>query len=742
MKTHLSLSLLIALASSTAYVQAADAPSSDEVGKLATVKVSADTEETSENTGSYAEKKSRAASRLNLNIKETPQSVSVITREQMDQRGLSTLEDVLNATPGVYTTRLDSERTSYYARGFAITNRQIDGLPVGDNSPRFDNFFFDRIETIKGATGLLGSTGNPSATINMVRKRPTAEFQANAGVTVGRWNNQRVEADVSSALNSSGSIRGRAMVANTDKDSYMDYYHLDSTIGMVIVEADVGDSTWVTLGYQYQDNSPKGSTWGAVPYWNQDGSLANMPRNFSLTASWSEIRETDKTLFAEVQHEFDNEWSAKAVISQTVSDSNWLVAFGGSGFPNPSTGAGLSLWTGIYPYSENKKLNLDLYASGPFELFGRKHELIAGYSGFTSRTTTDNVTTDVKYPAQIPDYRTWKGDIPKPTYVKNGSGSENTTDIYGFYTTARFSLSDPLNLILGARLTDYEYEPKSWTASTPKKLSADPRKQDMITPYVGLTYDINQRFTAYLSYADMFTPSSRKNRDNDYLDPETGVNYEVGVKSDWNDGEFLTTFAAFWSEKDDLAVADEEYNTSVKDAIANGAKPEDFKVLTAYIASGQGLKIDGLEFEAIGLLSDSWNLSYGYTYVNSVTSAISSELTNVPQHQMKISTSYTLPNTLWQGAEKFTLGGAVNWQDKISHKWGGAPVNSIGNGVIEQGAYSLASAHIAYQINSTFSANLNIDNLFDKEYYTNVGFYNGIYWGEPRNLKLSLRAKF
>ncbi|MCR6651391.1 MAG: TonB-dependent siderophore receptor [Cellvibrionaceae bacterium] len=745
MRKQISIPLMIAVATcQITTTQAADSTASQsEMGRLEAVKVTADAEgDTTENSGSYVAKKSRGAARLNLDLKETPQSVSVITREHMDQRGLSNIEDILNAAPGVYTTRLDSERSAYYSRGFAITNHQIDGLPVGDNSPRFDNFFFDRIEIVKGATGLMGSTGNPSATINMVRKRPTAEFQANLGAAFGRWDHQRLEADVSSPLNSTGSVRGRAMVADTDEDSYMDFYHLDSTVAMAVVEADAGENTLVTLGYQYQKNSPTGSTWGAVPYWNRDGSMANMPRNFSLTADWSRIREIDKTLFAELQHEFGNGWLVKGVVAHTVSDSDWMVAYGGSGFPDPATGEGLSLWTGIWPYSENKKLNLDLYATGPFALWGRTHELIAGYSGFTSRNISDNVTTDVQYSPQIPDYRIWTGNIPRPTYEKNGSGSEDTTDLYGIYTTARFDLSDPLKLIVGARFSDYEYESKSWTASTPKSPSSDPSKKDMLTPYVGLTYDINRRFTAYASYADMFTPSSRKDRNNHYLDPETGINYELGIKSDWNDGKLLTTLAAFWSEKDDVAIADVAYNLMVQEAIANGASPEDFQVLTAYIATGQGLKVEGFEVEAIGLLSDDWNISYGYTYVNSINSQVASELTNVPQHQMKISTSYTLPGSLWRGAEKLTLGGGLNWQSDISNEWGGAPANSVGNGVIRQDSYFLANAFMHYQINDFISANFNIDNMFDKKHYTNVGFYNGIYWGEPRNMKISLRARF
>lgn len=125
------LFIVVALVAS-AFVQAhaEEAESAQAVGQLKTVKVKAKADDATENTGSFAAKKSRTSSRLDMDLKETPQSISVITREQMDQRGLSNIEDILNATPGVYTTRLDSERSAYYARGFAITNRQIEVRPV------------------------------------------------------------------------------------------------------------------------------------------------------------------------------------------------------------------------------------------------------------------------------------------------------------------------------------------------------------------------------------------------------------------------------------------------------------------------------------------------------------------------------------------------------------------------------------------------------------------------------------
>ncbi|OTG85263.1 TonB-dependent siderophore receptor [Acinetobacter sp. ANC 4558] len=700
---------------------------------LKTITVTATKSDKTEGTGSYKANKSKSASKLNLSLRETPQSVSVITQQQIEERNLITIDDILAATPGVTVTKQDSERSSYYARGFSITNRQIDGMPVGDNSPRADSFFFDRIEVIKGASGLLGSTGNPSATINMIRKRPNKEFTGNVSSSYGSWDNTRVTADVSIPLTESGSVRSRVMAAYTDKESYMDFYKLKSTAAMGIIEADLTENTTAAFGFQFQDNEPNGSTWGTVPYFNADGSRANLPRNFSLTTNWSSIKHRDKTFFADIQHNFNNEWLVKAAVGHSTSNNNWLVAYGASGFPDPVTGKGLGLWTQVSPYSESKKMHLDLYATGPFQVLGRKHELILGYSGYKSETTSQKVKSFIDYPSQIPDYRDWTGNLPKPTYEKTGAGSKTTTELFGYYSTVRFDLADPLKLILGGRYNLYDYKNETWTANTGKVLSDKPRHFKRFVPYAGLVYDINSHYSAYVSYTDMFTPSGKKDRTGSYLDPEVGSNTELGIKAEFLDATLLTTAALFWSSVKDLAIPDKEYN----DAIPVGENIE-----MAYLASGKGLKVNGFEIEAIGKLQNNWNISAGYTYVNSVSSAISKSTTTIPQNQIKLFTSYTLPESLWNGANKLTIGGGVNWQSEVSQNWGGAPKNAYNNGIIVQKAYYLASAFANYKFSEELSASINVNNLFDKKYYLNVGFYNGVYWGEPRNVTVSLRAKF
>ena len=147
---------------------------------------------TTEGTGSYTTSETVAATRLPLSLRETPQSVTVITRQRMDDQQLNSVQDVLENTTGVTSYQSDSERTSFYSRGFLINNIQYDGIPTvvgdiinGSGIGSLDTAFYDRVEVVRGATGLLTGTGNPSAAINLVRKRPTREFSAAASLGAG-----------------------------------------------------------------------------------------------------------------------------------------------------------------------------------------------------------------------------------------------------------------------------------------------------------------------------------------------------------------------------------------------------------------------------------------------------------------------------------------------------------------------------------------------------------------------------
>src|SRR5690606_14918853 len=205
-------------------------------------------EPSSEETGTYTIGTTTSATRLNTSLRETPQSVSVITRQQLDDFRILSVNEALSYATGIKVEQFETDRTEYTARGLNITNFQIDGLvsPIsfsGTNYGDLDVAVYDRIEILRGANGLVAGIGNPSATINFVRKRPTKDFQAKVDLSAGYWDNRRIDADISSALNTDGSVRGRLVAVHQDRNSYLDRYSAERNVIYGVMEADLTDNT-------------------------------------------------------------------------------------------------------------------------------------------------------------------------------------------------------------------------------------------------------------------------------------------------------------------------------------------------------------------------------------------------------------------------------------------------------------------------------------------------------------------
>src|SRR5690606_27795097 len=200
--------------------------------------------ESSEQSKSYIIQNSSTASKLDISLKETPQTVNVVTRQQLDDFALDNTRDVLRNTPGITVSNQETERTSYLARGFEISNVLVDGVGIplegyNYNNDNPDSFLFDHIEVVKGANALNNGIGDPGATINMIRKRPTFDLQAAFNASYGSWNTQRYEADLSSPLTQDGKVRGRVFGYQQTGDSYLDRYELEKNGIGAVLEADV-----------------------------------------------------------------------------------------------------------------------------------------------------------------------------------------------------------------------------------------------------------------------------------------------------------------------------------------------------------------------------------------------------------------------------------------------------------------------------------------------------------------------
>ena len=726
---RLRLALFSLAAAMVLPAQAADALPGDTPVTMPAVTVLGQSTAGTEGTQSYTAGEARSATRMELTLRETPQSVSVITRQLLDDLGAVRLDQALAQTTGIQVGQNDTERTRFYARGFGINNIQIDGMARGGNAPLQDTILYDRIEVVRGATGLMGGKGDPSATINMIRKRPTKEFQASAGLIMGRWDDQRFEADLSTPLNADASVRARTALAWQKRDSYLDMYHERKTVGMLIVEADVRPGSLLTAGVDFQDNQPTGATWGAVPYWNADGSLANLPRNTSLTTPWSTWANKQHTIFTSLDQRLPGNWNLHLGYARTESTNRTTVAYAGGGKPDPATGEGMFLWTGAYGPGKTTGDNFDVYASGPFTLLGRKHTAIIGWNGDNQRARSLGGEAEINYPDFVPDYRNWTGNIPRPVFHPDGSHTETVTRLAGGYMATRLSLADPLHLIIGARSSTYRSDTRSYNTQGVYTGSGDfVETRNEVTPYVGAVFDINKQYSAYASFTQLFNPQSSKDRNNRFLAPETGDNAELGVKGEFYEGKLNASAALFHTKKKNMAELDRSVPPGF--LLPDGGQ--------AMVANGTGVTAKGVEFDVSGQLTPAWEASGGYTYLHAAEADGRRAATTQPRHLLRLATSYRFDGRL----AGLKAGASMTAQSATySASWYGRPPSGeITN--IPQAGYALVNAMASYALSGHASVQLNVNNLLDKKYYRNVGFFDGVFWGEPRNISLAVRAAF
>ncbi|KRP66503.1 TonB-dependent siderophore receptor [Pseudomonas orientalis] len=670
-----------------------------------------------ENTGSYTPGSIATATRLVLTPKETPQSVTVVTRQHMDDFGLNNVDDVMRHTPGITVSAFDTERSNYYARGFSINNFQYDGIPSTARNVAYsagntlsDMAIYDRVEVLKGATGLLTGAGSLGATINLVRKKPTAEFQGHATLGAGSWDNYRSELDVSGPLTETGNIRGRAVAAYQDKHSFMDRYERKSPTYYGIMEFDLSPDTLLTVGGDYQDSLPKGSSWsGSFPLIDAQGNRNTVKRSFNNAADWSSWEQYTRTVFAMVEHDLGDGWITKLQLDHKINGYHALM--GSIQGDTPALDGTSQLTSGKYT-GETVSDSADAYVSGPFSLGGREHELVFGGSISSSEWNGNGYWN---LAPNVVDFNNWHGNAPQPDWGRPQSKIDDTVRQTGMYMTTRLSLTDDLKLLLGGRVVNYTV-----TGNNPSY-----RESGRFVPYVGAVYDLNDTYSVYASYTDIFMPqeSYNRDRDNKLLEPDEGQNWELGVKADFLDGRVNASAAYFEIHEDNRSVSDDDYN-NLKPTPSN------------YAFKGTQAVTKGYEVEMSGELAPGWQLQAGYTHKIVRDDKDVKISTFEPEDQVSLYTTYKLKGNL----DKLTVGGGARWQ---SVAWQDI-YNSPRGGYEEfsQESYWLVDAMARYQFTKNVSTTLNINNIFDKSYYTNIGFYNSAAYGEPRNFMLSTRWDF
>ena len=289
------------------------------------------------------------ASRMDLAVKDIPQSVSVITSAQLEDFQLTDINLALDTATGINVERIETDRTYYTARGFDVTNFQIDGigLPLtsGNNHAGDDTAIYDRIEVIRGANGLMTGVGNPSATVNYIRKRPTANNQLDIKATFGSNDLYRTEVDASYVLNDTFSVRG--VLVDQDQHSYLDRYNRQNQLAYLFLEANLSENTQLSFSHSYNKSDANGNLWGALPLYYTDGTPTDYDRSTSTSADWSNWKVVNNNSVIELNHRFANDWRLRATYSQKQADedSELFYVFG---TPDRLTEAGLTGYASEY----------------------------------------------------------------------------------------------------------------------------------------------------------------------------------------------------------------------------------------------------------------------------------------------------------------------------------------------------------------------------------------------------------
>ena len=322
--------------------------------------------------------RTNTATNLDLTIFETPQTVTAISRSQMNDFMLNKANDVLDYTPGVTVEEVETHRTYYTARGFDIVNFQYDGVGTpfafGLVQGQADTAIYEKIEVVKGAAGLITGLANPSATINFVRKRPTEDLRASARASVNEWNGYRLDGDISGSF--SDSIRGRLVVATEDTESYLDRLEESTNLFYGVLEFDLSDKTLFTIGHSYDLNAADGILWGALPLIYSDGRATDYDVSTSSAPDWSFLDTEQNQSFLELKHRLSDMWTVNAVYTRSDIDIK-ADLFYVDGTPMPDE-SGLGAYTGRYLNGATRDI-IDVFASGYVSVAGREHQVVVGY---------------------------------------------------------------------------------------------------------------------------------------------------------------------------------------------------------------------------------------------------------------------------------------------------------------------------------------------------------------------------
>lgn len=665
-----------------------------------------------------AAKRSATGTKTDTPIEKNPQSISVVTREEMEMRNVTSVKGAFNYTPGVLTGNRGSSDVidALSIRGFSETNtnQYLDGLKLqGDNYSEFaiDPYFLERAELLRGPVSVLYGKSNPGGVVSLVSKRPTQETLREVQFQMGNDNLFSTGFDFGGALDDDGvySYRLTGQARSQDAQQAMNKEKRYTIAPAFSWRPD--DRTRIDL-LTYFQNEPETGYYGwlprqgtVVPITRADGSQYKLPTNFDEGEQSNKISRNTKMVGYNAEHSFNDTWTLRQNLRYADLRTDYRSIYGNGFLP-----ATQEITRGS-AVSEEKlnQLAVDTQAQAKFATGQVDHTLLLGVDFQRTRNDIDaQFGTASSLNAVNPQY----GDN-SVTLFADPYQHLNKQRQTGLYAQDQMEWNRWV-LTLGGR---YDYAMNSVYDRVAD--SVDRQNDQAFTWRGGLNYVFDNGIAPYFSYSEAFIPNAGATYDGQAFDPSRAKQYEAGVKYVPKDRPVVLTAALYQLTKTKNLTAD----------------PDTFNHPFASVQSGE-IRSRGVELEAKAALNANVNLTASYTYTDAEytedTQLKGKTPVQVPKHMASLWSDYTFHETALSGV---TLGAGVRY---VGESQGLYSTGTEQNQNFKVAGYTTVDAALKYDLGRFglpgSTVGVNVNNLFDRDYVASCYREYACYWGAERQI--------
>ncbi|MGB6298757.1 MAG: TonB-dependent siderophore receptor [Rivularia sp. (in: cyanobacteria)] len=650
------------------------------------------------------------ATRTDSAISDVPQSIQVIPRQVIEDKQATTVEETVDNVSGVtYLGNNDGRGIGFAIRGFDDAPVLRDGNRIygfSQGIPEVANL--ERVEVLKGPASVLYGEVEPGGLINLVTKKPLAEPFYQAEIKVGNRSFFQPSFDISGPFTADKKLLYRLNALYRNEDSFRNY---DNSFNRFFIAPTVtwqaGKNTNITFNLEYKkDENP--ADFGTIAFGN---GVADIPPERITNNPEDTIESKVFNVGYSLEHRFNDNWKIKNAFRYIDYKYDYSVL----ALPfrlNEETGILTRIWAVQGRDQDYFSFNTNI--EGKFTTGSIRHNLLFGVdlnrSDIDLYTRFDPTSSPTAIDIFNPDYSA--DSRPALEDIGIFDDSKIKADRLGIYLQDQIYFSDNLILLAGLRYDTIEQNRIDNVAD-----SEATQNDDSFNPRVGIVYKPIDTVSLYASYSRSFNPNDTTNADGDFLEPESGEGFEVGLKTELIKDKLSATLAYFDITKQNVAVAD--------------------PVLPNFsVASGEQ-KSRGVELDVIGEISPGLKVIASYAYIDAEITEdnnpenIGNQLPGTPEHSASLWTTYEIQKGDLQGLG-FGLG----------LKYVGARKGDLDNS-FEVEDYLTTDAAIFYQKNN-WRAALNFKNLFNIDYIEGVGNsrVRGIYPGKPFTILGSISVNF